>query len=159
MTDKPRKPLKRAEWRRTPYAASRVEDEEGAISKLLARYGVSTNVMMANYNGQSGRPAFGVRFVLRGRAYRIAFESLDTDATVKPEELRKQVKRAVFHTLKALLETATVFATAEQILFAFAEVPSTGQTIYDMAAPSFDKLGPTNLGALLLGPAPTQPTT
>lgn len=154
MSDtKPTKKHSRSEWLRTPYAKSSAKDAEGSITKLLAKYCAASDVMLANYTGEQGRPAFGVRFTLNGRSYKVAFESLDTTPQVSDDERRTQVKRAVFHTLKALLETSTIFAPAEQVLFAFAEIPNSSRTIYDLASPVLNTLGPANIARMMLGPA------
>lgn len=146
----PAKRLTRTEWLKTPYAKSSAQNPDGAIQSLLAKYGVS-EIMTAQYLGPNKRPGFGVRFVLRGKPYCVALETLDADAT--PDELRIQVKRAVFHYLKSTLEVTGVFISVEEALFAYLELPDREgrpQTMFQYAKPTVDKLIAPSFAPLML---------
>lgn len=138
--------LKRSDWLRTPYAKSTAKAPDAAIRTLLARYGV-TDIQWTEGVGAEGRPAVMLRFILRGKGYKIKLDGLDADA--EAAELLLQVKRAVFFQLKALLELAGVFAPPEKVLFAYLETPD-GPTMYDAAQPYLEQLRAPNFGQLLL---------
>ncbi|WP_439625938.1 hypothetical protein [Gemmata sp.] len=142
------KRLTRAEWNKTPYAGSEARDADGAVQKLLAKYGVR-DVATVSFTTPGGRPGYGVRFVLGGRCYRIALETLAAAAT--EDELRVQAKRAVFHFLKSALELSNVFMPPEQVLFAFLELPAAGgATMYEGARPHLGQLTAPEFGRLML---------
>jgi hypothetical protein len=148
------KKLSRSEWLKTPYAKSDAKNPDGAIQALLAKYGV-VEVMTASYLGVNKRPGFGVRFVLKGKPYRVALETLNADAS--PDELRVQVKRAVFHYLKSVLEVTGVFMSVEEALFAYLELPTPAgdglTTMFEYARPTVNKLTAPDFGKLMLPPA------
>ena len=145
------KRMSRSEWAKTPYAGSTAQDADGAIQRLLAKYGVR-DVMTAQFTGEGGRPGYGIRFVLNGKCYRIALETLDAQAG--DEELRVQVKRAIFFFLKSALELANVFVPPEQVLFAFLELPAAGNaTMYEGAKPYLQQLTTPDFGRMMLPPA------
>lgn len=150
------KRLTRTEWNKTPYAGSEAKDSDRDIQRLLEKYGVK-EMMTVNYTGPSGRPGYGVRFVLKGKCYRLALETLDTFLQVTEEERKVQVKRAIYYHLKSALEVANVFMPPEQVLFAFLESPATGQTMYEGAQPYLQRLAAPDFGRLMLPPA--KPTT
>lgn len=141
--------MSRTDWNKTPYAGTDAKDTDGAIARLLAKYGVK-ETMTVNYVGPNGRPGYGVRFVLKGRCYRIALEVLE--AWVGEDELKNQVKRAIFYHLKSALEVANVFMPPEQVLFAFLEAPATGATMYEAAQPYLQQLTAPDFGRLMLPP-------
>ena len=141
--------LTRAQWLKTPYAKSEARDPDGAIRALLGKYGVR-DVQWTEAGGPSGRPACMLRFILKGKTYRVMIESLDAQADAG--ELLKQVKRAIYFMLKSTLEITGVFCSAEQALFAWLELPG-GQTLYEGAAPHLAKLNGPDFSTLLL-PAP-----
>lgn len=147
------KKLSRSEWSRTPYAKSDARNPDGAIQALLAKYGV-VEIVTASYLGPTKRPGFGVRFVLKGKPYLVALETLDADAT--PDELRTQVKRAVYHYLKSVLEVTGVFMSVEQALFAYLELPAQGgagvTTMFAWAEPKIAKLTAPSFAKLMLPP-------
>lgn len=142
--------LTRTEWNKTPYSGTDAKDTDGAIARLLAKYGVK-ETMTVNYVGPNGRPGYGVRFVLKGKCYRIALETLDV-WHVSEGELKAQVKRAIFYHLKSALEVANVFMPPEQVLFAFLEAPATGATMYEAAQPYLQQLTAPDFGRLMLPP-------
>lgn len=148
----PRK-LTRGEWNKTPYAGSEAKDADGAIQRLLAKYKVK-EVMTVSYTGPNGRPAYGIRFVLTGKSYRIALETLDVyPSHVAEQDLKTQVKRAIYFFLKSSLEMANVFMPPEQVLFAFLESPNAGGvTMYEAAQPYLQQLTAPDFGRLMLPP-------
>ena len=142
--------MKRSEWLKTPYAASDARDPDRAIRDLLTKYGVK-DVQVTETTGPNGRPEYSLRFILQSKTYRVALEVLHADAT--PAELVKQVKRAVFHMLKSLLEFAAVFGPFERSLFAYLETPY-GPTLYEAAAPTLAQLqAAPDFRRLMLPPA------
>jgi hypothetical protein len=150
------KAMSRSEWRKTPYAASDARDPDKSIRDLLRKYAVA-DIQSTETTGPQGRPAFQVRFILRGKTYCVPVETLEADAG--PDELLKQAKRAVYHMLKAMLEAAEVFWPAEQALFAFLEVPGGRGILYDAARPALQRLEAPTFGTLLAIPdkTPEQP--
>jgi hypothetical protein len=147
-TQKP-KPMSRADWRKTPYAASEARDPDKNIRDILVRYKVA-DIQSTETTGPNGRPSYFVRFKLAGKIYRVGMEVLNAQAS--PDELMKQTKRAIFHLLKSLLEYSSVFAPVEQVLFAFIETPL-GLTMYECAKPQLDKLEAPDFTRMLALPA------
>jgi hypothetical protein len=148
--------LSRSEWAKTPYAKSEARNPDAAILALLAKYGV-VEVMNAQYRGPNGRLAFGVRFVLRGKPYRIALEVLNAEA--KPEELCVQVKRAIYHYLKSLLEVTGLFISTEQALFAHLELSGEAgksMTMWEYAEDTVKRLVAPSFAQLMLSPKPEE---
>jgi hypothetical protein len=143
--------MKRSEWVKTPYAGSSAQDPDGSIRKLLMKYRV-TDIRWSEGTGASGRPACMVEFHLNGKNYRIGLEGLDADAS--REELIKQVKRAVYHMLKTLLEASEVFFPLEQVLLPYMMLTD-GLTMYEAAAPRLLTMNVESVGKLLL-PAPKE---
>lgn len=144
------KRLTRTEWNKTPYAGSTAKDTDRDIERLLEKYGVK-ETMFASYTGDSGRPGFGVRFVLKGKTYRIALTTLDAQAD--ETELKVQTKRAIYFFLKASLEVSNVFMPPEQVLFAFLELPGAGNaTMYEGAKGYLQQLASPDFGRLMLPP-------
>lgn len=146
--------MSRADWNKTPYAGSTAKDADGAITALLAKYKV-TETQITSCRGPNLRPAYMLRFVLKGKCYRIAVETLDA-WHVSEAELMLQAKRAVFYFLKSTLEMTTTFFPAEQVLFAFLEVPRSDgetQTMFEGARPYIAQLTAPNFGRLMLPPA------
>jgi hypothetical protein len=123
--------LSRTEWAKTPYARSEAKNPDASITSLLAKYGIEDH-QFAQGKGANGRRAVLLRFVMNGRAYRIALETLDADAT--PEELTVQVKRVTYYYLKSVLEMSNIFISVEEALFAFMELPD-GATTFEVAGP------------------------
>jgi hypothetical protein len=89
---------------------------------------------------------------MNGRAYRIALETLDADAT--PEELTVQVKRVTYYYLKSVLEMSNIFISVEEALFAFMELPD-GATTFEVAGPRLGQLPAQDFMAKLLPPGRT----
>lgn len=146
------KQMTRTEWNKTPYAGSDAKDADGAIARLLSKYGV-TETMTVQFTGEGGRPGYGIRFALKGKCYRIALEALDAPH-VSDDERKVQVKRAVYFFLKSSLEMANVFMPPEQVLFAFLEAPGAGgATMYEGAKPYLQQLTAPDFGRLMLPPA------
>jgi hypothetical protein len=141
--------LSRGQWAKTPYARSSAGNPDGAIQSLLAKYGVR-DVQWTTGAGPNGRRACQLRFVYRQKGYRIFLECLDADAS--EDELLRQVKRAVYYYLKSLLEMAGVFFSAEELLYAYLELPS-GATMYAASKPYVDRLSGPDFGKLLALPA------
>jgi hypothetical protein len=83
-------PLTPRDWRKTPYAQSDARDPDGAVNKLLAKYGVS-EIVTALYRGRHDRPAWGVRFVLNGKGYRVSLETLSVEG-VPAEKLMLAIR-------------------------------------------------------------------
>lgn len=75
-------PMRRADWRKTPYAQTEAQDPDAAMRHLLARY-KATDFQFTETTGENGRRAFILRFKLAGKAYRIGTEVLHAGA--KPE--------------------------------------------------------------------------
>lgn len=142
--------MKRGEWLKTPYAGSTAERTDEATQRLFARYGID-EYQWTQCRGPNGRPAISIRFRLEDRTYRMGIETLDVEGA-QPEELLTQVRRALFYFLKSTLEMQSVFFTADQVLFAFLELPD-GPTVYEAAAPRLLGLASPDIGRLL-GPAP-----
>lgn len=145
----PARRLNKADWRKTPYALSEVSDPDKSVRDLLKRYGVK-DVQFTETDGPNGRPSFSVRFRLGDHTYRVGVETLNAEA--KPDDLVRQVKRAVYYQLKTLLEFATVFGPVEKVLFSYLEADS-GHTMYDLAAPNLPSLKATGSFARLALPA------
>lgn len=141
--------MKRSAWLKTPYAKSTSADPDRSVRSLLAKYGVA-DIQSTEATAPSGRRLYGVRFRLSGKTYLVSLESLHAEAD--PEELLRQVKRAVYFLLKALLEQVTVFVSADRVMFPFLEVAG-GGTLYDVAAPALAAHSSPDFGRLLLGPA------
>lgn len=140
--------MTRSEWsRKTPYANSEAQNPDGAIQALLAKYGV-VQTQWTTGIGLQGRPAIELRFVLKGKGYRMALETLE--AEVPPASLLLQVKRALFYYLKSVLEVSTLFFSSEELLFAFLELPG-GRTMFESAEPHLAKLHTPNFGQLMIG--------
>jgi len=143
--------LSASEWRKTPYAQSDARDPDGAVNKLLAKYGVC-EIVTALYRGRHDRPAWGVRFVLKGKGYRVSLETLNAEG-IPEEKLLSQVKRAVFYMLKSCLEMSGVFMPPEQTLFAFLEPPAMGGlTMFEAFEPLVPQLKAPDLSRLMLPP-------
>lgn len=139
--------MTRSEWLKTPYAGTEAKDPDRAIQQLLDKYGVR-DIQWTIGTGPEGRRAAMLRFILDGKGYRLMLETLEADA--KEIELLRQVKRAIFYTLKAALESARFFGP-EKTLFAFLELPN-GQTMHDAAALFMDRLAGPDFGRLMLSP-------
>jgi hypothetical protein len=135
VTARPR-PLSRAEWNKTPYAKTTAGDPDGAIRRLLGAYGVA-HLSLTSGRGPSGRPAFQVEFEFKSRVYRVMLETLYADAA--PDQLMRQVQRAVYFRLKAVLEQVGVFCTAEEALFGYLKL-SSGATAYEAGAAHIERL-------------------
>lgn len=133
------KTLSRQEWQKTPYAQSEAKDPDKALRDLLTKRGVQ-DIQVTETRGPHGRPSYELRFGLKGKVYRIGLETLPV-SQAKPDELLKQVKRAVYFLLKSTLEFATVFAPLDQVLFPYLEVDGR-TTTYEAAKPFIDQLGP-----------------
>ena len=128
----------RKTWlKQTPYSGSDAKDPERAISELLMGFGVKTK-QFTDHTGPNGRPAVTVRFVLAEKTYRVSVETLDVPQAT-PHELRKQVLRVMFWTLKPLLENALLFGGPDRLLLPFME-DDQGMTVYEQLAPHLDKL-------------------
>lgn len=126
--------LSRGEWRKTPYNDT-TADTDRALARLLSKYEIE------EYQWAQGklndRPAVSLRFILRGKPYKIQLSTLDADAD--RDELVAQVKRAIYYSLKSMLEFSSVFIAPEQALFAFLEIQE-GVTLYELAAPRLSSL-------------------
>lgn len=122
----------RNRWLKTPYAGTEAKDPMRAVDDLLAVYAV-TFKQWTDHTGPNGRPAVTVRFNLQDKTYRVAVETLDVP-TASATELRKQVLRVIYWTLKPLLENALLFGGPDRLLLPFMEDDS-GQTIYDQMQP------------------------
>ena len=147
------RPLTSAEWRKTPYAQSNARDPDGAVCKLLEKYGVG-EIVTAKYRDQHkhNRLAWGVRFILNGKGYRVSLETLDVP-DVPEDKLLAQVKRAVYYLLKSCLEVTGVFMSPEQTLFAFLEPPGmNGLTMFEALASIVPQLKAPDLSRLMLPP-------
>jgi hypothetical protein len=152
MSDKSQRRMTRAEWSKTPYAKSDARDPDGAILSLLAKYKITTT-QLTHGNGPNGRPAFAVRFMLGERAYTIMRETLHADAP--PDQLLKQVKRAIYYRLKVTLEDAAIFPP-EEVLFPYLELPAAGGvTVYTAAQPALAQFKTPDFGRLMLPPKET----
>lgn len=153
------KKFDRSAWlKTTPYAGTDAKDPMRAVDELLAGYGVVTK-QWTDHPGPNGRAAVTVRFNLQDKTYRVMVESLDV-RNATPVELRKQVLRVIFWTLKPLLENALLFGGPDRLLLPFME-DSEGQTVYERMQPYIG--GPTLQARDLLGytqrlalPAPTE---
>lgn len=151
MSDKPPRKMSRQEWAKTPYAKTDARDPDGAILSLLAKYRITTT-QLTHGIGPNGRPAFSVRFMLDGRAYTILRETLHADAP--PDQLMKQVKRAIYYRLKVTLEDAAIFPP-EEALFPYLELPAAGgATVYVTAQPALAQFKTPDFGRLMLPPKP-----
>lgn len=122
--------MDRSAWLKTPYANSDARDPDAAIVSLLEKYGITRYSNIRDV-GSSGRPGYGVRFMLDGLWYVVAHEILDVDRVDEPQ-LIKQVKRFVFYTLKVLLEASNVFVERQKLLLPFLEVQ--GGNFYEKVA-------------------------
>lgn len=112
----------------------------------MKKYAVK-DVQFTETTGPNGRPFFGVRFKLKDETYNVGVETVNAD--VHRDDVLRQVKRAVFFQLKALLELATYFGPVEKVLFAYVEVaPNT--TLYDVAKPNLPAIKAGELGRLAL---------
>jgi hypothetical protein len=129
-----------AEWNKTPYANTEARDTEATIIRLLDKYGVKEHTI-SSFTGRNKRPAWGIRFSIKGQSYRIALEVLDAPR-IPEEKLKTQVKRVIFHFLKSTLEMTNVFMPVEQVLFAFLELNS-NVTVFEMAMPRLAQLAQT----------------
>lgn len=97
------------------------------MRKLLEKYGV-VNIQWTEGKRDS-RPILSLRFILDGRAYSVTLSALN--AEVEDHDLMRQLKRAIYWTLKPLLEGAKVFFETEQLLLGFLEVDD-GRTVWDV---------------------------
>lgn len=150
-----------SEWRQTPYAMTDVRDPDGAIRKLLQKHGV-TDIQWTEASGPNNRPAVSIRFVLKRKTYRIMLETLDVDyqrSKVNHDLMRNQlicqVKRAIFHYLKSVLEMTGVFFSAEQALLSHLELPQ-GGTVFENLEGQLDRLDCDGFKRLLLLPPKKQ---
>ena len=144
------KRMSRADWNKTPYAGTQAQRTEEGIERLLARYGVR-EFSSSQGHGPSGRAAVAVRFKLGQHSYRICVETLWAD--VDSVSLLQQARRAVYYCLKSSLEMSSLFMPAEQVLFAYLELPG-GYTMYEMAMPRLADISSQGFGEFLALPAP-----
>lgn len=127
------KKYERGDWlKNTPYAGSDAKNPEKAINDLLEEYGVVSK-QWTDHPGPNGRAAVTIRFNLVGRTYRIMVETLDVPRA-EPRELRMQVLRVIFWTLKPLLENSLIFGGIDRLLLPFME-DDTGATVYEQLSP------------------------
>lgn len=127
--------MQRREWEATPYAKTDAKDTDLAISKLLDKYKISER-QWTEHKGQNGRPAFSLCFIVGGKTYRITVESLDV-VGIEPDQLKKQIKRVIYWTLKPLIENSIVFGGEDgmqKLLLPFM-VDDTGATVYEQMRP------------------------
>lgn len=137
------------EWGKTPYSRSSARGPEESAQRLLEKYGVEDS-QWTQCRGPNGRKAVMVRFNLKGHTYRVAIESLNCPLADQ-SALLKQAKRAIFWMLKASLEAATVFFSAEEALYAFLELPD-GSTMYEVSKDRIKQLNAANFGELVWTP-------
>lgn len=128
MTAPPKPKLSLSQWDKTPYARTSTQDPDREVRRLLEKYGVKS--LQWTEGEADGRPRIHLRFLLDDHRYRISMTGLD--APVDHDALVRQLKRAIFWTLKPLLEGAKVFFDAEQVLLGFLEMDN-GATMYEVA--------------------------
>jgi hypothetical protein len=144
--------IERKVWLKTPYAKSKSQTPDAALQTLLERYHI-TDHEVAQGTGPNGRRAIKLRFVIRGKTYRLLLECLDADA--KPEELLMQIKRALYWQLKNVLEMATVFFPLDEALFAYRELAD-GATLGEaLKGQRLSDTSSAGIGRLLLPHKPT----
>jgi hypothetical protein len=119
--------LTRRQWLKTPYAGTSAQNTEADMRKLLEKYGIQ-NIQWTQ-GVRDSRPILSLRFVLDGRAYSVTLGALNAEAD--NNELLRQLKRAIYWTLKPLLEGAKMFFETEQLLLGFLEVDD-GRTVWDV---------------------------
>lgn len=125
------KRMTKTDWLKTPYARSESRTDSQLMA-LLERYKITTH-QITNHLGPNGRPAITLRFIFRGKAYRISGEVMDVDRA-EPSALIHQTKRWIHWYLKCLLELVGFFGPAEQLLLGFLE-SGDGTTVYQAIQP------------------------
>lgn len=134
------------QWAATPYAKSDAKNSDADVQRLLGKYGVD-EFQWTSAKGPHARKAVILRFNLNGHTYRIAIEVLNAPKVAEEDRLR-QVKRAMFWMLKAALEAASVFFSAEEALFAYLELPD-GKTVHEASSLQLSQLNAANFGELV----------
>lgn len=153
------KQLTAQQWRDTPYAGSDAKQPDAAITRLLDSYQIDER-QWTEHRGPNSRPAMTLSFTTKGKTYRITVETLNAPQ-VEREKLVMQVKRAIYWTLKSLLESANIFGPEdneglERLLLPFL-VDNTGMTTFDQLKPFLKDITPRSLieaGQRMALPAP-----
>jgi hypothetical protein len=122
--------MNRIAWQNTPYAKSDAKSADAAFNTIFAKYKVESWQFIQG-RGPHGRPAFGVRFIFKGFTFRHGLEALDVSG-VEPDQLLRQIKRAIYWDIKSKLEMAGVFQPVEEVMFSWLELAD-GSTPYEIS--------------------------